>query len=167
MKNLLLKIWPLLALVWMLLAFGCIPTKIVNTTKSTKSDSTHVEESQACKDTSVTTKADSINASEKVTVKNGVATMKPIFKKSKNSTISAGIYNNKLFAKCKCDALELKIKLLEKTIKIYREKKEAKDSTNTVIVTEQYIPWWAKILSVIGGIALMALIIFIVVKIYT
>lgn len=72
------------------------------------------------------------------------------------------IKNDSLFIDCEAAVRELQLELRDKKIEITRLRSE----TKTVVVPEPYIPWWAKTLSWIGGIALALFIIGTVIKTY-
>lgn len=145
---------------------SCCPCKNLATTSETKtSDSVSVKTTITEKEKSVFTPVDS--AAIKAMVKcppSGIINVPEIVKKSKNATVKAGIKNNLLYANCKCDSVEAKLKYQEKLTEIY--KNHVTLSNEVKVVEIEKIPKWAQYLMWIGVAAILGWIIKLVIKIY-
>lgn len=145
---------------------SCCPCKNLASTSETKiSDSVNVTTTITPKEVSVFTKEDSVKIQSMVKCPpSGILNVPETVKKSKNATIKQGIKDNKMYASCKCDALEVKVKYQDKVIEIYR--KHAENTKAVQVVEVEKIPKWAQVLAWIGAISILLIIIFLVINIY-
>jgi len=100
-------------------------------------------------DTTVSFPADSVRIVSSV---NSLSEI-PTVKKGERATLSISRLGEIITADCKAEALEAKIRLLNKEIEHFREVKT--DRSETVIVPERFVPWTVKYLAWIGGIFLL------------
>jgi hypothetical protein len=148
------------------MAASCCPCKNLASTSETKtSDSVNVKTTITHKEKSFFTQADS--AAIRAMVKcpeSGIINLPEITKKSKNSTVKAGIKNNVLYASCNCTSVEVKLKYQEKLTEIYR--RHINTSNAVKVIEIEKIPKWAIYLILAGVASILAWIIKLVIKIY-
>jgi hypothetical protein len=82
----------------------------------------------------------------------------------RNAKLRLQLLNGALFAQSECDSIEVKVKLLEKTVKELRQKTIKKKETALVPLIQD-IPQWKLFLMWIGGISLLILTIGLILKI--
>jgi len=139
-----MKPWILLILVFVV---GCKSQQSTSVEKTTVIDSTVVKFTPV--DTTLTFPADSVRIVSSVNSLSDI----PTVKKGERATLSISRLGEMITADCKAEALEAKIRLLNKEIERFREVKT--DRSETVIVPERFVPWTVKYLAWIGGIFLL------------
>lgn len=147
------------------IATGCCPCKkLKNQSERIVKDSVWTKVETKWRDSIIQTPVDSVAIMAMVKCPdNGVINIPVVTKKNKQATVTAGVVNNKLIAHCKCDALEMKVKLQETSIEKYRL---AIDKyKNIQVISKKYIPDWIKVLAGVGVAALVLLAIKIYLKI--
>lgn len=75
---------------------------------------------------------------------------KPVVKQSRNARIVIQKVNDTVFVEGDCDTLALAAKIKEHFVKEIHDKQ----TVQTEILKQKYIPWWAKVLCWAGGAAL-------------
>ena len=75
---------------------------------------------------------------------------KPVVKQSRNARIVIKRVNDTVFVQGDCDTLAIAAKVKEHFVKEFYDKQ----TVQTEIVRQKYIPWWAKTLAWAGGAAL-------------
>ena len=116
--------------------------------KTTVSDSTVVTFQPV--DTIITTPEETVRIVKPV----NEITPFPITKKGERTSLSVSMVDNVLTVDCKSEALENKIRLLQKQIDRYREQITQIETTEP----ERYVPKWVKILAWIGGLFVLYII---------
>lgn len=142
-------------LLYVLVLCSCCPCKNIGSeVEREKKDSTWTKVETRWRDTVITTPVDSAAIKALVICpEGGVINMPELISKTNRATAKAKIVNNQLRVSCKCDGLELRLKLRDITIEKYRLALDR--SSELKIRSEKYIPRWVKILACIGaGLAL-------------
>jgi len=150
-----MKLWYIFILV---LIVGCKSQQSTSVEKTTVTDSTVVKFTPV--DTLISIPADSVRI---VTNVNSLSEI-PIIKKGKRATLSISRIGEIITADCKTEALEAKIRLLNKEIEHFR--KVETDRSEVKIVPERFVPWTVKYLAWIGGIFLLFLVGKLILKFY-
>ena len=150
-----MKLWYIFILV---LIVGCKSQHSTSVEKTTVTDSTVVKLTPV--DTTVTFPADSVRI---VTSVNSLSEV-PTIKKSTRATLSISRLGEIITADCRAEALEAKIRLLNKEIEHFR--KIETDRSETIVVPEKYVPWTIKYLAWIGGIFLLFVVGKLILKFY-
>lgn len=146
----------LLMVLWMT---SCAPRKSMISSTATK-DSTYVTKTKTIKDSTIVIPANRVEVSANI----DELSTKPITKTSKNLTASLSKVGNTVIAYCDQEKLELIIKLQSELIEKYQLLEKV--SSSLVTVPEPYIPWWAKTFMWVGISAIVALIIYICIKLF-
>lgn len=126
-----------------------------------RKDSTNVTTSINYRDTTIYSPVDS--AKIKAMVKcpeSGMLQLAPQSHRSHNATITVGIIDNKLTAECLCDSIELRLKLRDKQVSIYRNAMESLKETNVVMV--KFVPKWIKAFAWIGAGFISMLLLYLI-----
>lgn len=132
-------------------------------------DSSRVTVTHTERDTMITVPADSAKVT--VVVSNierlmqqqsadGKSLPKVVMSRSGRSSVTMAAHGDTLTATANCDYYIEALKLRDQTIEYLHSRNE----TTTKEVPVRYIPWWAKVLSVLGGVALFLIILRIVLQ---
>jgi hypothetical protein len=150
----------------LLLATSCCPCrKLSDKSEHLIKDSVYTKFETKWRDTVITTPVDSASIMAMVICPpSGVINTPTFTKTNKNATVTAAIKNNVLVADCKCDGLELRLKLRDTTIEKY--KLAVDHYKKQTVIREKYIPKWVKILAVIGVCLMLFEIAKLIFKLY-
>lgn len=147
-------------LMFLALALCACSKKALPVVTTTVKDSVHRKETIFNREKTILTKADSVAIQALVKCPDGFAEMPETTQTSEQATITTSVTKGVLKGKCKCSALEEKVKYQEKLIEEFRS--QQKDKTTTpppVMIKVKEIPTWFKVsFAALGVLFLLAVL---------